>query len=265
MTQPATHFSDDDLVLHFYGESADAGRVDAHLRECARCAAAYSAIANDLSALPDLPVPERHDRYGLMVFHAIRHRLPTASSPWWAGWERGFAAAAVVLVAIGAFQAGRVWSAQPGAPQPQPQAQTELVELRGEVRAMREMLALSLLREPLATDRLRGVSTTSALEQPGQPVIAALLDTLRHDPSANVRLAAIDALRRVSHDETVRRGVVMALSEAANPLVQVALIDFVADQQDTGGADVLRRLSNDTKVEQAVRAHAAQALARLKL
>jgi hypothetical protein len=102
-----THCSDDDLVLHYYGED---DRPAAHLRECGECARRYETLATLLRSVR-LDVPERGERYGLEVWQAIRPRLAPRRR-WFsiAGSLRpAFAAAAVVLLVAGAFAIGRMW------------------------------------------------------------------------------------------------------------------------------------------------------------
>jgi hypothetical protein len=68
-----THCSDDDLVLHHYGESPEAA---AHVAACASCA----ERARDLAALlmtVDEPVPERGAEYGREVWARVQPHLDT--------------------------------------------------------------------------------------------------------------------------------------------------------------------------------------------
>jgi HEAT repeat protein len=143
---------------------------------------------------------------------------------------------------------------------PVPPADPQLAELRSELREMRTMVALSLLRQPSASERLSGITWTGQLDQPGADVASALLDTLKHDPSVNVRLASIDALKRFADLEAVRRGAVDALDSQTAPLVQIALIDFLVEVDVPDAAAVLRRLSGDPLLDAAVRARAARGL-----
>ena len=130
---------------------------------------------------------------------------------------------------------------------------------------MRQMLTLSLMQQQSATERLRGVSGSAQIDQPGNEIVGALLDTLMHDPNVNVRLACVDALRRFSGQDQVRRGTIQALSETSYPLVQIALIDYMVETKDTGAADALRRLSEDAMVNEAVRGRAVWGLRQLSL
>ena len=128
---------------------------------------------------------------------------------------------------------------------------------------MRQMVALSLLQQQSASERLKGVSWSNQLDQPGAEVLSALLDTLMHDPNVNVRLASIDALKRFGATQSVRRGVLQALEEQESPLVQIALIDFMVKTNERESVETLRRLAQDPHVNETVRARAAWGLQQL--
>ncbi len=162
-----------------------------------------------------------------------------------------FAAAAAVLV-LGVI-IGRQTA-------PPPAVDPQLAMLREELRDMRQMVTLSLLQQQSASERLKGVSFTTQIEQPGSEVTLALLDTLIHDPNVSVRLATIDALKRFAARDNVRLGMIEALARQTSPLVQIALIDFLVDTNGRDAADTLRRLSSDPMVDQAVRGRATEAL-----
>jgi len=128
---------------------------------------------------------------------------------------------------------------------------------------MRQMVTLSLLRQQSASDRLTGVSWTDRIDEPGAEVVSALLDTLTHDTNVNVRLATVEALRRFAERDTVRRGVVDAFDAQTSPLVQIAVIDFLVEAEGPRSAGLLMRLSEDPRLDEAVRARAARGLERL--
>lgn len=174
-------------------------------------------------------------------------------------WQRGalasLAAAALLVVGIGI---GRRT-----APAAEPQTDAQLTALRSEIGEMRQMLSLSLLQQQSASARLEGVISTGRIADPGGDIIAALLDTLIYDPNANVRLATIDALRRFTDREPVKRRAIDALPRQKSPLVQIALIDFVVESAGLESVGVLRALSSDSTVAEAVRVRAAQGLRQL--
>ena len=100
-----THCSDDDLVLHYYGESSEA---DAHVATCAACAERARDLAS-LLATVDEPVPDRDERYGTEVWYRVRPHLEARRSFWKSGTVRwSLAAAATVAIVASSFVAGRL-------------------------------------------------------------------------------------------------------------------------------------------------------------
>jgi HEAT repeat protein len=164
------------------------------------------------------------------------------------------------LLAIGLIGGGLL-----RAPARPPVQQTDAVaEMRGELMQMRQMVALSLMQQQSASDRLRGVNWSYRLQQPGQEVLSALLDTLMHDPNVNVRLATVDALRQFGDQPVVRKGVIEAMTRQESPMVQVALIGLAVDLHEKESIATLRHLSDDTKLDVAVRERAQKGLAELE-
>jgi hypothetical protein len=143
------------------------------------------------------------------------------------------------------------------------QITSEMAALRRELHDTRQMVTLSLLQQTSASERLKGVSSTGHLDDPGADVIGALLDVLLHDPNVNVRLASIDALARFVDQPVVRRGVVQALSLRTSPLVQIALIDFLVQARERTSLDALRQIAADPAQDASVRGRATWGVAQL--
>jgi len=104
------HCTEDDLILHYYGEESRRDRVEHHLDACEECAAAYRSLERTLQLVPLDEVPERGERYPAEVWSRIRGRLPERQPrPWtsWFAWEPLAVAAAIVALIVGAFMAGR--------------------------------------------------------------------------------------------------------------------------------------------------------------
>jgi hypothetical protein len=240
------------LADHVAGTLSAAAEADVerHIAQCAACAAerdGFAATWDELGGLPAARVPSAAlrarfaatlDGFEASVRPPRRHQ---------AAWLA--AAAATLIIGIGI---GRQTTA--------PVDDGRLAELRGEVRALREMAAVALMQQASPSERLKGVTWTSRIEQPGVELAQVLLDTLMSDPNVSVRLAAIDALKRFGDREIVRRGALEALGQQSSPLVQIALIDFAAEVNGAGAADTLRRLSSDPRINETVRARAAAVL-----
>ena len=62
---------------------------------------------------------------------------------------------------------------------------------------MRQLVALSLMQQQSASERLRGVSWAYQRGTIRREVLAALVSAVNHDTNVNVRLAAVDALAPV--------------------------------------------------------------------
>ena len=129
---------------------------------------------------------------------------------------------------------------------------------------MRQLVALSLMQQQSASERLRGVSWAYQAEPSDREVLGALVKAVNHDPNVNVRLAAVDALKKFGQHQVVQRGVLQALSQQDSPIVQVALIDWVVDLKDTDSVGTLQKLTKDTSANDEVRKHAEWGIEQLQ-
>jgi hypothetical protein len=251
-------------------DEREAAAMGDHLRGCPSCRAEADALERVWDGLAAIPaaVPDSaamRARFDAMV-DGYEHGREGANvagrwdrvNGWIAGWwpRQPIAqlAGAAALVAAGVLT-GRASVPPPAAP-----PGGEIAALRGELRDMRQMVTLSLLQQQSASDRLKGVSWSGRLDEPGGEVVSALLDALLHDPNVNVRLASIDALARFGDQQRVRQGAVDALGAATSPIVQAALIDFLVGMQERGSVATLRRLAGDPQVDETVRVRAARGL-----
>lgn len=113
-------YSDDDLVLLFYGEAEDPAAMREALAADPELRARYEALESVLSAV-DLPVPERPEGYGAQVWARLLPRLQPRLErrSFWSFLPRpqlAWATAALLLV-IG-FVAGRFWQPPRALPEP---------------------------------------------------------------------------------------------------------------------------------------------------
>jgi HEAT repeat protein len=140
----------------------------------------------------------------------------------------------------------------------------ELAQLRGEVSSMRQMVALSLLQQQSAGERLRGVSYAYQAPSSDTEVLSALLRTMNQDDSVNVRLAAVDALHQFGSSPVTRAAIIQSIPKQDTPLVQIALIDLLVDLKAKEAAPELVKLAADDKVNTSVRSHARAAIEKLQ-
>ncbi len=110
-----------------------------------------------------------------------------------------------------------------------PVAGSDMAQLRDEVNNMRQMVALSLMQQQSAGDRMRGVSWAYRVEPQDTQVLSALLSTINNDPSVNVRMAAVESLHTFGASPVTRTAIVQSIPKQTTPLVQVALIDLLVE------------------------------------
>jgi len=233
-----------------------------HLDLCANCRGDFD-LWQKLASLPqEQPSPASRARFEHMLNAYQEGRweksnLARERGNWFASWwDRAFApplatALAACLLLVG-FIAGEHFSgSRPVATNGQ-----QLASVQAELANMRQLVALSMLEQQSASQRLQGVNYSTQIEHPDPEIAAALLHALRFDNSVDVRLAALDALRRYKDDPQVRSGLVNALQDQQSPLVQIALIDLFVEMREGDVKDHLRRIEQDPKINPDVRQRA---------
>jgi anti-sigma factor RsiW len=112
------HLSEEQIVLHYYGDAEEASEVERHLAACPECRAEFARVQSTLKQIEPLEVPEPSASFEEKTWLNLRDRLPEkggflqrlfGQQQKWA-----LAGAMVMLLAI-AFLAGRFW------PRPGPQ------------------------------------------------------------------------------------------------------------------------------------------------
>jgi hypothetical protein len=105
------HLSEEELILHYYSEEADAFAAEQHLDQCDDCRAHYASLQRVLNVVDSLPVPARGEEYGDQVWRRIEGRLPSRRR-WWmleGSWRWAGATAALASLVVVAFLAGRMF------------------------------------------------------------------------------------------------------------------------------------------------------------
>jgi hypothetical protein len=247
-----------ELLPDYFQDNLPAARravVEAHLRDCAECAAQVT-LWRRLGELPDEePSPRLRRRFDAMLsayeegrgLDAVRRPV---AFPAWMQY-----AAAVLILGVG-FIAGR-YVQQPAAATP------DVAALRTEVAALNQLVVLSMLQQPTASQRLQGVSYGLGVPHADPQIVAALLKSLRSDASVDVRLAALDSLRRYGDDPRVRRGILEALLPKQSPLVQIALIDALVEMHDPEAASHIETFQKTPDLTPVVRDRARWGVAEL--
>ena len=125
---------------------------------------------------------------------------------------------------------------------------------------MRQLVTLSLLQQQSATERLQGVNWSYRAEPNDTEILSALLQTVNHDSSVDVRLAAVDALRNFSGNPIAHRGLSNTLLKQSSPLVQIAVLEALTELHEPASAPAIRQLLQHPEVDENVRRRANEAL-----
>jgi hypothetical protein len=141
--------------------------------------------------------------------------------------------------------------------------ESRLEALSAQLHEMREMVMLSLLQNPSASERMRAVSYTSGARNVNPNIATALLMTLNNDPNVNVRLTTLEALTHFAGDPVVREGLVQSILHQESPLVQSALADVMLKLQEKRAVRPFKKLLQQKDLNEMVRDKIEQTISRL--
>jgi hypothetical protein len=192
-----SHLSEEQIVLHYYGDAEEVPEIERHLNTCPDCRAEFARVQSTLQQIGPLEVPEPPTSFEEKTWLNLRDRLPEkggflrrifgAQAKW------ALAGAMVVLVAA-AFLAGRFWPRPPQQIVQQPaqvNPQRIVLVAVGDHLERSQMLLVEIMnadtkgpinfsseqaeaRELLDSNHLYRVSA----QQAGDPQVARLLDQL---------------------------------------------------------------------------------------
>lgn len=257
----------------------EAAQMRAHLASCPTCQREWSALQEITRKLDQLPQPEpsprlRENFYAMLETHQRDADAPSPFALAKSRLDRFFEAIlpaqpalqfafALALLAAGIFSGAR-WLQKPAVVVTDTKSQQELADLRAQVNDMGKLVTYSLLQQKSTSDRLSSVLATMDLKSPDRKVLTELVGALAFDPSVNVRLSAVEALAPHAEEDLVRAGLLAALPRETAPLVQMAMIELLANVRETDAVPIFDRLMRDESADKNVRDAAKRALATLR-
>ena len=192
----------------------------------------------DLAATPDpRPSPATDARFAALLKDAcqeprpapkVRQLRPAALL--------GIAAGILLLVFAGGWLLGR----------------RDAGELERQLAATRTLM-LELMADERSTTRMRAATVSLEVAVPDPLIIENLELLLRTDASTNVRLAALDALRRFGDAPAARAALLAAMAEDPPPAVRVQLLETLVQLREKRVLPYLEELITNDSIPRALR------------
>jgi hypothetical protein len=170
----------------------------------------------------------------------------------------GRAAAAVILL-VGGIAIGMAIRSGPDAG-----TRNEIAILKTEVQDMEKKMSedkmLNLIDDESASERIKAVSYAEEMTSPDEKVIDALFNSLNNDKNVNVRLAALYSLARFADRHPVRDSLVSSLGVQTEPIIQVVLINLLAEKRERKAIAPIKEIMTNKKTLKEVKDAAQKSL-----
>jgi HEAT repeats/Putative zinc-finger len=236
--------------------------LEKHLAVCAECREEFEATGKIWDLMGEIPQPEpsaamRAGFSEMLADFKEEAKVIRKPSGEWVNKLRGYwsyqvqprLAISLFLVAFGLI-AGYILH-QPG--QSVISYNKQIDSLSSQVSEIKQVMLLSLLNDPSASQRIRAVSYSDEISNVNQKVIGALFTTLNEDPNVNVRLATLEALVKLAGEPKVREGLVRSIDLQESPLMQSAIADAMVILQEKSSVPYLQKLLNKKDLNQMVK------------
>ena len=145
-------------------------------------------------------------------------------------WLRSSAAIGLLLVGIAAL----LWTLK--SPD-----HNEMLAMRQELQETKTLM-MTMINESSTSKRIQGIHVSNKIIHPDKELINVLAEKLMEDKSANVRLAAAEALGNYSDLKQVKQSLIKALTKEKEPIVQITLIQMLAQLKEKGALETMDKL-----------------------
>lgn len=253
-------------------DQTERNAIEAHLEGCVTCRKEFESSRRiwELMAEFAQPEPSMSMRADFdVIISNYKDELAEKKNPagewinrlteYWSKQLQPRLAICIVLVVIGLFVG--YFLHQPG--QSVTSYNHQIESLTSQVSDMKQVLMLSLLQDPSASQRIRAVAYTEDISNVDLKVINALFTTLNEDPNVNVRLATLDALVKLASEPKVREGLVLSIDLQESPLMQSAIADAMVKLQEKSSVQSLQKLLNKKGLNKMVKINIEKSIQKL--
>lgn len=133
---------------------------------------------------------------------------------------------------------------------------SQITQIQNDMFEMKQMMALNLLENESASQRIKAVSFTEEISNPGMKTIKALINTLENDKNSNVRLAAVYSLSRFKKNELVKDAFIKCLETQEDPMIQIVIINLLVEMEEVNAVQGLKKLLNKKELNEDVKKQA---------
>jgi hypothetical protein len=238
----------------------DKTAFDQHIANCPACAEELQAMQAVWNSMDDIIIPEPSAdmpmRFNAMLANykasvteevSVWDKLKEQWQQLWEWQPRWPMAYNLAIILVGLAIGG--WFLKSS----KSNDTEKLAALTDQVHELKQTMMLSLLENPSASERIRGVSYTSEIKHADKEVIDALFATLNNDPNVNVRLSTLEALTGLANHPEVREGLVKSITLQDSPLLQSAIADVMLKLQEKSSVGSFRQLLKQKGLDQGVK------------
>ena len=246
--------------------------VENHLANCADCHTEFETAKQVWDLMGIIPQPEpsetMRENFDVMLSH-YKAEFITVENPagklknrlheYWSTHAQPRLAFSLLLFVLGLL--GGYVLHQPG--QSAISSDRQMDSLSSQISDLKQVMLLSLLQDPSASQRIRAVSYTDEIGNVNLKVIDALFKTLNEDPNVNVRLVTLEALVKLSDEPKVREGLVRSINLQESPIMQSAIADVMVKLQERSSVQYLQKLLSKKDLNQMVKLNIENSIQKL--
>jgi hypothetical protein len=239
--------------------------IEKHLETCERCLDEFKESQQILNLISKDEMVKPNESLRINFYHMLHSEMKKSEEksrilkfetiiPWYNS-SRYRVAAGIALLVCGTFLGLLLNKGFSNS-----YASNELKQLQSEVSALKKTAMFSMLREESSSDRIQAVRYVEEIDNPDATMIEVLIKTLNNDKNVNVRMAAAYALSKFADRQAVCDSLVKSLSLQSDPILQVTLINILAERKEKSALRPIQEIISNKKTLKEVRAVAENSL-----
>lgn len=217
--------------------------IEKHLETCERCLDIFNESQQVTALLSKDKMDQPDDNLRINFYHMLHTEIKknepqmTTMKPrlsWYNVGGYRMAASVALLIAgtfIGIFIKSGINNSYTAV----------LKQLHSEIYDLKKTTMISMLQNSSSSERLQAVSYANDFEAADPNIISVLVKTLNEDKNVNVRMAAAYALSKY-RDQAVSDSLVASLSSQTEPILQVTLINILADRKEKSAIETVQKI-----------------------